>query len=183
VVHDAAHLAQKTDHQRFRCLGPRTPVLQAAAQGVEALSPVIALGGDQLGRLVVGNGRGIPCGGMATMWPIFRRIVAIHREGRTDSGPVCEYLAGRAPWPQGPHSQCRREDQYSSPPPLPSGLPPGPDRPARIEYEYERGGALQYLAAWDVHRGYVMGRCEPTTGISKTTCSCPFHLLRGGSIT
>jgi hypothetical protein len=44
-------------------------------------------------------------------------------------------------------------------------LPPGPGQPARIENEYERGGALQYLAAWDVRRGYVMGRCEPTTGI------------------
>jgi DDE superfamily endonuclease len=44
-------------------------------------------------------------------------------------------------------------------------LPPGPGRPAYIEYEYERGGALQYLAAWDVRRGYVIGRCEPTTGI------------------
>jgi hypothetical protein len=44
-------------------------------------------------------------------------------------------------------------------------LPPAPDRPAHIEHEYERGGALQYLAAWDVRRGYVMGRCEPTTGI------------------
>jgi hypothetical protein len=45
-------------------------------------------------------------------------------------------------------------------------LPPGPGRPAYIEYEYERGGALQYLAAWDVRRGYVIGRCEPTTGIA-----------------
>jgi hypothetical protein len=44
-------------------------------------------------------------------------------------------------------------------------LPPAPGRPAHIENEYERGGALQYLAAWDVRRGYVMGRCEPTTGI------------------
>lgn len=44
-------------------------------------------------------------------------------------------------------------------------LPPAPDRTARIEHEYERGGALHYLAAWDVRRGYVMGRCEPTTGI------------------
>ena len=44
-------------------------------------------------------------------------------------------------------------------------LPPAPGRPAYIENEYERGGALQYLAAWDVRRGYVMGRCEPTTGI------------------
>jgi hypothetical protein len=44
-------------------------------------------------------------------------------------------------------------------------LEPGPGRAARVESEYERGGALQYLAAWDVRRGYVMGRCEPTTGI------------------
>jgi len=44
-------------------------------------------------------------------------------------------------------------------------LGPGPGRAARIEFEYERGGALQYLAAWDVRRGYVIGRCEPTTGI------------------
>lgn len=44
-------------------------------------------------------------------------------------------------------------------------LGPGPGRAARVESEYERGGALQYLAAWDVRRGYVMGRCEAATGI------------------
>jgi DDE superfamily endonuclease len=44
-------------------------------------------------------------------------------------------------------------------------LPPGPGRVARVEHEYKRGGALQYLAAWDVQRGIVMGRCEATTGI------------------
>ena len=45
-------------------------------------------------------------------------------------------------------------------------LSPAPGRPAYVENEYARGGALQYLAAWDVRRGYVMGRCEPTTGIA-----------------
>jgi hypothetical protein len=45
-------------------------------------------------------------------------------------------------------------------------LPPAPGRVTRIEHEYERGGALQYLAAWDVRRGLVMGRCEPSTGIA-----------------
>ena len=45
------------------------------------------------------------------------------------------------------------------------GSGPGPDRRRRVEFEYERGGALQYLAAWDVQRGRVMGRCEATTGI------------------
>ncbi len=36
----------------------------------------------------------------------------------------------------------------------------------RIEHDYRRGGALAYLAAWDVHRGQVSGRCEHTTGIA-----------------
>ena len=35
----------------------------------------------------------------------------------------------------------------------------------RVEHEYERGGALAYLAALDVHRGTVFGRCEGSTGI------------------
>lgn len=44
-------------------------------------------------------------------------------------------------------------------------LPPGTSRMMRVEHEYDRGGALAYLAAWDVHRGRVFGRCEKTTGI------------------
>ncbi len=44
-------------------------------------------------------------------------------------------------------------------------LGPAPGRPRRVEHEYGRGGALQYLAAWDVQEGRVMGRCEPRTGI------------------
>ncbi len=52
-------------------------------------------------------------------------------------------------------------------------LPPGPGRRRRVEAEYERGGALQYLAAWDVQEGRVMGRCEPSTGIE------PFGRLTG----
>jgi hypothetical protein len=44
-------------------------------------------------------------------------------------------------------------------------LPTAPGRPMRVEHEYERGGALQYLAAWDVRRGHVLGRCEQQTGI------------------
>jgi hypothetical protein len=44
-------------------------------------------------------------------------------------------------------------------------LPPARARAMRVEHEYARGGALQYLAAWDCHRGKVFGRCEPHTGI------------------
>ena len=50
-------------------------------------------------------------------------------------------------------------------------MPPEPEQTRRIESEYKRNGALQYLAAWDVHRGMIMGRCEPKTGIK------PFGLL------
>jgi len=43
--------------------------------------------------------------------------------------------------------------------------PPRPGQPMRVEHEYARGGALAYLAAWDVRRGGVIGRCEAATGI------------------
>ena len=43
--------------------------------------------------------------------------------------------------------------------------PPASGRVTRVEHEYERRGALAYLAAWDVHRAVVFGRCEPSTGI------------------
>ena len=45
-------------------------------------------------------------------------------------------------------------------------LPPDRARVMRVEHEYERGGALAYLAAWDVHQARLFGRCEPTTGIA-----------------
>jgi hypothetical protein len=47
-----------------------------------------------------------------------------------------------------------------------ASLAPRPAEPMRIEPEYKRGGALQYLAAWDVRRGIVFGRCEAKTGIA-----------------
>jgi len=46
-------------------------------------------------------------------------------------------------------------------------LPPGRSRSMRVEHDYDRGGALAYLAAYDVHRGTVIGRCAPTTGIEQ----------------
>ena len=45
-------------------------------------------------------------------------------------------------------------------------LPPGKARAMRVEHDYDRGGALAYLAGWDVHRGRIAGRCEDTTGIA-----------------
>lgn len=44
-------------------------------------------------------------------------------------------------------------------------LPPGSARAMRVEHEYERVGALQYLVAWDVHRAKLFSRYEAKTGI------------------
>jgi hypothetical protein len=44
--------------------------------------------------------------------------------------------------------------------------PPRPGQAMRVEHEYGRGGALAYLAAWDVRRGGVIGRCETATGLA-----------------
>jgi hypothetical protein len=49
--------------------------------------------------------------------------------------------------------------------------PPKPGQTMKTEFEYERLGALAYIAAWDVHRAKIFGRCEKTTGID------PFNAL------
>ena len=46
-----------------------------------------------------------------------------------------------------------------------ASLPPQPHRPTRVEHEYTRGGAWAYIAALDVHRAKLFGRCEKTTAI------------------
>jgi hypothetical protein len=38
--------------------------------------------------------------------------------------------------------------------------------PMLVEHEYARAGALVYLAAWDVRRAQLYGRCEPRSGIA-----------------
>jgi transposase len=45
-------------------------------------------------------------------------------------------------------------------------LAPGQARMMRVNHEYERGGALAYLAAYDVHQARAFGRCAPSTGIA-----------------
>jgi transposase len=44
-------------------------------------------------------------------------------------------------------------------------LPPGRARMMRVNHDYHRGGAVAYLAAYDVHRAKIHGRCEDSTGI------------------
>ena len=48
-------------------------------------------------------------------------------------------------------------------------LAPGVSRMMRVNHEYDRGGALAYLAAYDVHRAHVFGLCFDTTGIAPFT--------------
>ena len=50
-------------------------------------------------------------------------------------------------------------------------LGPQPGQPMKVEHEYKRCGAWSYLAAWDVHRAKVLGRCEQHSGIE------PFNRL------
>lgn len=44
-------------------------------------------------------------------------------------------------------------------------LPPGAARTMRVNHEYDRGGALAYLAAYDIHRARVFSHCSAKTGI------------------
>jgi len=50
-------------------------------------------------------------------------------------------------------------------------MPAGKARMMRVSHDYHRGGALAYLAAYDVHRAKIYGRCDATTGIE------PFRAL------
>jgi len=59
-----------------------------------------------------------------------------------------------------PSIQARRRICQTRPP------APGVGRGQRVEHTYERGGALTYLAAWDVRRGRVFGRTERNGGIA-----------------
>ena len=85
------------------------------------------------------------------------------------AGPILDLYAGR--WegqPLGPKDYVLSTDEKTSIQARGRSheeMPPEPEQTRRIESEYERNGALQYLAAWDVHRGMIMGRCEAKTGI------------------
>ena len=43
---------------------------------------------------------------------------------------------------------------------------PAPGLPMKVEHEYERKEAWAYLAAWDVHRAKLFGRCERQSGMA-----------------
>jgi transposase len=45
------------------------------------------------------------------------------------------------------------------------GLAPGPGRVRRVEFEYQRGGTLAYMGAYDVHGARLFGQVAAKTGI------------------
>ena len=44
-------------------------------------------------------------------------------------------------------------------------LAPQPGKRMRVEHEYQRCGSLVYIAAWDINRAKLFGRCETKSGI------------------
>ena len=86
------------------------------------------------------------------------------------AGPILDLYAGRWQGEQlrpDEHVVCADEKtSIQARARIHPGSAPGPGRIRRVEHEYERRGALAYLAAWDVHRAQVFGRCEPSTGIA-----------------
>jgi len=44
-------------------------------------------------------------------------------------------------------------------------LGPTSQSPMKVEHEYQRGGSLTYMAAWDVHRAKIFGCVEAKSGI------------------
>jgi hypothetical protein len=69
----------------------------------------------------------------------------------------------------GPHQFVLSADEKTSIQarcPKARSLPPQPRRPMKIEHEYKRLGAWAYLAALDVPRAKLFGRCEAKTGIA-----------------
>jgi hypothetical protein len=52
-------------------------------------------------------------------------------------------------------------------------LAPAPGREMRVEFEYKRGGALQYLAAWDVHRAKISAAPSRRRASTHSAASSP----------
>jgi len=64
-------------------------------------------------------------------------------------------------------------------------IPPCPREAMRVEREYDRKGSLVYLAAWDVGRAGLFGRCEQSSGVEafgrfveQVMCQEPYRRAR-----
>ena len=90
----------------------------------------------------------------------------LRAQGRPRARPVRRPRGRASRWANGTTSSPPTRRPASRPGSAPPHRSPGSTRATmRVEHEYDRGGALAYLAAWDVHRAKLFGRCEPTTGI------------------
>ena len=67
--------------------------------------------------------------------------------------------------PFGPHERLLSVDEMTSIQPRPRTAPTRPplpgNQPATLEHTYERAGALNLLAAFDIHTGEVLSICRP----------------------
>ena len=90
----------------------------------------------------------------------------VQGQGRADPRPVRGALGGRAPAPgdsvvccdEKPSIQARARKH-----PTQAGKPGGDGQ--LVEHEYERKGALCYLAGWDIKHARIFDRCAPKDGI------------------
>ncbi|MGW0092834.1 transposase [Streptomyces sp. NPDC003328] len=88
----------------------------------------------------------------------------------SDTGPhacsICTPASGKAGRSAPTSTSSARTRRPPSRPAAAATPPSPPDRPGRCgSTTYGRGGALAYLAAYDVHHARVFGRTEPRTGI------------------
>jgi hypothetical protein len=90
---------------------------------------------------------------------------AVRAQGQPGPRSLRTPRAGGTPRASGVRALRRRKDEHPGPLSAPS-VATAPGRPLRVEHEYPRAGAWTYLAAWDVHRARVFGRCEAKTGIA-----------------
>jgi hypothetical protein len=52
-------------------------------------------------------------------------------------------------------------------------LPPGKARTMRVNHDYQRGGALTYLAAYDLHQAKIVGRWRAVPASSRSPTWSP----------
>ena len=89
----------------------------------------------------------------------------VRREGRAGVGPLRRVFEGKRLRPNEYVISADEKSQLQALGRRHETSPPGPGRPSRYEFEYERGGTLAYLAAWDLHHANLFDRVEPKTGI------------------
>jgi DDE superfamily endonuclease len=90
---------------------------------------------------------------------------AVRRQGRSGARPLPAALGWRAAGPRDFVVSADEKTSIQARIRIHPSLSGAPGRCTRIEHEYQRRGACAYLAAWDVHRAKLFGRCEDTTGI------------------